>query len=86
MIRRKSICTSRVPVAALVLAFSAVSANAYTLVMRDGRRVTIPDNFTVTSAAVTYEVGSGSRSAVQLSSLISQQPNGRMAKPPVRSC
>ena len=69
MIRRKSLCTSRVVVAALVLAFSAVSASAYTLVMRDGRRVTIPDNFTVTSAAVIYEVGSGIQISVQLSSL-----------------
>ena len=69
MIRRKSLCTSRVVVAALVLAFSAVSASAYTLVMRDGRRVTIPDNFTVTSAAVIYEVGSGIQISVQLGSL-----------------
>jgi hypothetical protein len=53
----------------LVLAFSAVSASAYTLVMRDGRRVTIPDNFTVTSAAVIYEVGSGIQISVQLGSL-----------------
>ena len=69
MIRRKSLCTCRVVVTALVLAFSAVSASAYTLVMRDGRRVQIPDNFTVTSAAVIYEVGSGIQISVQLSSL-----------------
>jgi hypothetical protein len=37
--------------------------------MRDGRRVTIPDNFTVTSAAVIYEVGSGIQISVQLGSL-----------------
>lgn len=82
MIRRKSLCTSRVVVAALVLAFSAVSASAYTLVMRDGRRVTIPDNFTVTSAAVIYEVGSGIQISVQLSSLniaATERANGEAA-------
>ena len=82
MIRRKSLCTSRVVVAALVLAFSAVSASAYTLVMRDGRRVQIPDNFTVTSAAVIYEVGSGIQISVQLSSLnipATERANGEAA-------
>jgi hypothetical protein len=66
----------------LVLAFSAVSASAYTLVMRDGRRVTIPDNFTVTSAAVIYEVGSGIQISVQLSSLniaATERANGEAA-------
>lgn len=82
MIRRKSLCTSRIVVAALVLAFSAVSASAYTLVMRDGRRVQIPDNFTVTSAAVIYEVGSGIQISVQLSSLniaATERANGEAA-------
>ena len=82
MIRRKSLCTSRIVVAALVLAFSAVSASAYTLVMRDGRRVQIPDNFTVTSAAVIYEVGSGIQISVQLSSLniaATERANGEVA-------
>lgn len=82
MIRRKSLCTSRIVVAALVLAFSAVSASAYTLVMRDGRRVAIPDNFTVTSAAVIYEVGSGIQISVQLSSLniaATERANGEVA-------
>jgi hypothetical protein len=69
MIRPKGIWTSRVVVAALVLAFTAVSASAYTIVMRDGRRVSIPDEFTVTNSTVTYEVGSGIQISIQLASV-----------------
>src|SRR5438874_3205487 len=43
---------------ALLLA-SVASASAYTLVFRDGRRVEIPDDFTVTRTTVTYEVSPG---------------------------
>jgi hypothetical protein len=56
-------------VAALVLAFTAVSASAYTIVLRVGRRVSIPDEFTVTSSTVTYEVGSGIQISIQLASV-----------------
>jgi hypothetical protein len=66
MIRRRSVLTSRVVLATLVLAFSVVSANAYTIVMRDGRRVEIPDKFTVTSSTVTYEAGSDIQVTIQL--------------------
>jgi hypothetical protein len=37
----------------------AVSASAYTVVMRDGRRFEIPDKFTVTDTALTYEHAPG---------------------------
>ena len=37
----------------------AMAANAYTLVMRDGRRVEIPDSFSVTATALTYEYAPG---------------------------
>jgi len=69
MIRPKGTWASRVVVAALVLAFTAVSASAYTIVMRDGRRVSIPDEFTVTNSTVTYEVGSGIQISIQLASV-----------------
>ena len=49
MIRRKRSLTGRVLVVALVLVVGAVSASAYTIVMRDGRKVQIPDQFTVTN-------------------------------------
>ena len=67
MIRRKGESASRVPAVVLFLLLGAASANAYTLVMRDGRRVEIPDTFTVTSSTLTYEVSSGIQITVQLS-------------------
>lgn len=67
MIRRKGESVSRVPAVVLFLLLGAASANAYTLVMRDGRRVDIPDTFTVTSSTLTYEVSSGIQITVQLS-------------------
>ena len=69
MIRRKRNLTSRVLVAALVVAFAAVSASAYTIVMRDGRRMEIPDKFTVTNSTLTYEVGSGFQVTIQLNTV-----------------
>lgn len=59
----------RLCLAALFLALTASIANAYTLVMRDKRRVEIPDQFTVTETTLTYEVGSGIQITVQLSSI-----------------
>jgi len=56
-------------VVALVVALAAVSASAYTIVMRDGRRVEIPDKFTVTNSTVTYEVGSGFQVTIQLNTV-----------------
>jgi hypothetical protein len=67
MIRRKGESAGRVPLVVLFLLLGAASANAYTLVMRDGRRVDIPDTFTVTSSTLTYEVSSGIQITVQLS-------------------
>ncbi len=69
MIRRNSNLTGRVLLAALVVAFVAVSASAYTIVMRDGRRVEIPDKFTVTNSTVTYEVGNGFQVTMQLNTV-----------------
>ena len=37
----------------------AVSVSAYTIVMRDGRRLEIPSRFVVTPSTVTYEVQDG---------------------------
>ena len=61
MLLRKAILS------ALLLVLTASIANAYTLVMRDGRRVQIPDSFTVTNSTLTYEVSSGFQITVQLS-------------------
>ena len=69
MIRRTSVWISRVVGATLVLTFGVVSANAYTLVMRDGRRMEIPDKFTVSSSTVTYKAGSDIQVTIQLNTV-----------------
>jgi hypothetical protein len=51
--------TRRALILAALAVFLAATAHAYTLVMRDGRRVKIPDNFTVTETSLTYEVAPG---------------------------
>ena len=69
MIRRKRNLTGRVLVAALVLVFGAASASAYTIVMRDGRKVQIPDRFTVTNSTLTYEAGDDIQVTIQLNTV-----------------
>ena len=48
----------------LLLAF-AVTASAYTLVFRDGRRIEIPSEFTVTRTMLTYEISPGFTKTMQ---------------------
>lgn len=69
MIRRSVKPAGRVLAVLLFLTCGVISVNAYTLVMRDGRRVQIPDAFTVTSTTLTYEVSSGIQVTVQLSTV-----------------
>lgn len=52
----------------LLFAFCAV-ANAYTIVMRDGRRVEIPSQFVVTTSTVTYEVSPGVQITLNISAV-----------------
>jgi hypothetical protein len=54
---------------ALFLVFSVSMVNAYTVVMRDGRRVEIPNEFTVTNSTLTYDVGSGMQITIQLNTV-----------------
>jgi hypothetical protein len=60
---------SRLFLAALFLALTVSVANAYTVVMRDGRRVEIPNEFTVTNSTLTYEVNSGIQITIQLATV-----------------
>jgi hypothetical protein len=69
MIRRRSVSISRVVVATLLLTFGVLSANAYTIVMQDGRRLEIPNNFTVAGSTLTYEAGSDIQVTIQLSTV-----------------
>ncbi|MFN2453013.1 MAG: hypothetical protein ABR577_02205 [Pyrinomonadaceae bacterium] len=59
----------RIVAAFFVALFLHTTAFAYTLVLRSGRRVEIPANFTVTNAAVTYEAAPDINVSVQLSSI-----------------
>jgi hypothetical protein len=55
--------------AAVFLCLAATAANAYTIVMRNGRRVQIPDQFTITQSTLTYEVGPGIQITFQLAGI-----------------
>jgi len=55
--------------AALFLMFSVSMVSAYTVVMRDGRRVEIPNEFTVTNSTLTYDVGKGMQVTIQLNTV-----------------
>src|SRR6185503_13309130 len=49
----------------LVLLF-AIAASAYTLVFRNGNRMEIPDDFTLTRTTLTYEISPGFNKSLQL--------------------
>ena len=60
---------SRVLFAALFLFLTVTVVDAYTVVMRDGRRVEIPNEFTVTNSTLTYDVGTGMQVTIQLNTV-----------------
>ena len=60
---------SRILFAALFLSLTVSAASAYTVVMRDGRRVEIPNEFTVTNSTLTYDVGNGMQVTMQLNTV-----------------
>jgi hypothetical protein len=60
---------SRILFAALFLSLTVSAVSAYTVVMRDGRRVEIPNEFTVTTSTLTYDVGSGMQVTMQLNTV-----------------
>ena len=75
----------RLVVATLLLTLTVSVVNAYTLVMRDGRRIEIPDVFTVTNSTLTYEAARGFQITVQLSTIdiaaterINGEPSGSL--------
>jgi hypothetical protein len=51
--------------AILLLALS-IAASAYTIVLRDGRRIEVPSDFTLTKSTLTYEIAPGINRTVQL--------------------
>lgn len=46
-----------------------LAAGAYTVVLRDGRSVQVPDNFSVTRAGITYEYAPGLYVTIQMTSI-----------------
>lgn len=52
----------------MVLAFP-ILASAYTIVLRDGRRLEVPDNFSVSSSTMTYEVSADIQVTLQLATI-----------------
>lgn len=70
--RRRSISSGplfRAGLAALFILTLTAAADAYTLVLRSGRLVTVPEDFKVTPSAVTYEVSPGCWVTVWLSNV-----------------
>jgi hypothetical protein len=59
----------RVFLAALFLSVTVSVVNAYTVILRDGRRVEIPNEFTVTNSTLTYEVSNGFQVTIQLNTV-----------------
>ena len=51
----------------VVIIMFAIAASAYTLVLRDSRRIEIPDEFTVTRITLTYEMSPGFYRTIQVS-------------------
>src|SRR5215213_6301561 len=73
---------SRILFAALFLSLTVSVVNAYTVVMRDGRRVEIPDEFTVTNSTLTYPVSNGFQITIQLNAVdvaATERANGQAA-------
>lgn len=69
-------------ITALFLVLTATVANAYTIVMRDGRKVEIPNKFTVTNTTLTYETAPGFQVTIQLAAVdiaATERANGQAA-------
>lgn len=57
---------ARVILSSAVILLCAFAANAYTLVFRNGNRIEIPTEFTVTRTTLTYEISPGFNKTLQL--------------------
>src|SRR2546430_17133755 len=53
-------------VAAALLLMLVITASAYTLVLRNGQRLEIPSEFTLTKVTLTYEISPGFNKTMQL--------------------
>lgn len=72
----------RLLVASFLLILTATAASAYTIVMRNGRRVEIPNRFTLTNSTLTYETAPGIQVTIQLTGIdiaTTERVNGQAA-------
>lgn len=66
----------------ILMLLVVVTASAYTIVMRDGRRLEIPSRFVVTPSTLTYEVQAGIQITLQMSTIdvpATEKANGEAA-------
>lgn len=56
----------RAAMAVVLLSMLAITARAYTLVLRNGQRMEIPSEFTLTNTTLTYEISPGFNKTMQL--------------------
>lgn len=56
----------RLATAVVLLSMLAITASAYTLVLRNGRRMEIPSEFSLTRTTLTYEISPGFNRTMQL--------------------
>src|ERR1700674_1690725 len=57
---------ARIAAPAILLLVLSIAASAYTIVLRDGRRIEVTSDFTLTKATLTYELAPGISRTVQL--------------------
>jgi hypothetical protein len=72
----------RLLVASFLLVLTATAASAYTVVMRNGRQVEIPNTFTLTDSTLTYETAPGIQVTIQLTGIdiaATERANGQTA-------
>jgi hypothetical protein len=68
--RADAVLTSwRLFAAVLMLCLLSITASAYTIVMRDGRRVSIPNEFVVSNVTLTYEAAESIQVTLQLATI-----------------
>src|SRR5260221_10652400 len=57
---------ARIAASAILLLALSIAAGAYTIVLRDGRRIEITSDFTLTESTLTYELAPGISRTVPL--------------------
>jgi len=68
-LHKKTRAASRVVSVFVFVIMLGVTANAYTVVMRGGRRIEIPSRFVVTASTLTYEAAPGVQITLQMATI-----------------